>query len=85
MTPLSPSGSPIPFVGMILSLRGISRHGENRIKQHGHRWEVRSIDAGAGKLLLRSMHNTFQNGESFTPDLRWVLLVNDPHFEVIIR
>jgi hypothetical protein len=54
-------------------LRGKTRHGKNRINQHGNIWLVENIDKFGGEpaMFLRSLNKT---------EGRWVLLKNDPNF-----
>ena len=76
----------------VVILKGISRHGKNRIAQHGSKWFVEKVDKFCGQpaMLLRSENETFAirgRGNSkqewkttWMHDGRWVLLKNDPDF-----
>ena len=63
-------------------LKGKSRHGKNRIEQHGNQWFVEEFGKfnGADAMLLRSERKTFKLGDNMIRDGRWVLLKNDPNF-----
>jgi hypothetical protein len=61
-------------------LKGITRHGKNRVHQHGEVWFVEEIRGD--KMLLRSEFRTEGPKENKTFDGRWVQLKNDPNFEV---
>ena len=59
----------------MITLKGKSRHGKNRINQHGKLWivqDVRNFD-----ILLRSKDKTFRDN---TFDIRTVNTLNDPDF-----
>ena len=76
----------------VVTLKGISRHGKNRIAQHGSTWFVEKVDKFLGQpaMLLRSKNETFAirgRGNSkqewkttWMHDGRWVLLKDDPNF-----
>ena len=67
--------------GAIVKLEPHSRHGKNRINQHGDRWVV-STFRGQPAVHLRSMDKTFKMGSSWVFDGRWVLLQNDENFTI---
>ena len=62
-----------------------SRHGKNRINQHGDTWVVMNVSTFRGQpaVNLRSMGNTFKMGSSWVFDGRWVQLNNDSDFDII--
>ena len=65
-------------------LKGKTRHGKNRIHQHGEVWNVigEGKFQGADAWHLQSLNKTFKvKGEKFH-DGRWVLKNNDPNFEI---
>ena len=76
----------------VVILKGISRHGKNRIAQHGSKWFVEKVDKFCGQpaMLLRSENETFAirgRGNSkqewkttWMHDNRWGLLKYDPDF-----
>ena len=76
----------------VVILKGISRHGKNRIAQHGSKWLVEKVDKFCGHpaMLLRSENETFAirgraNSKqewktTWMHDNRWVLLKDDPDF-----
>jgi hypothetical protein len=56
-----------------------TRHGKNRIQQHGDRWLVEEVRGTS--MMLRSENKTFKLGDKFIHDGRWVELQNDPNFD----
>ena len=70
--------------GAIVKLKPHSRHGKNRINQHGDRWVVMNVSTFRGHpaVHLRSMDKTFKMGSSWVFDGRWVLLQNDENFTI---
>ena len=65
-------------------LTGKSRHGKNRINQHGKLWFVENFGTfkGSPAVMLRSECKTFKLGDNMIHDGRWVLLQNDPNFVI---
>ena len=68
-------------------LIGKTKHGKDRIRQHGDVWDVVSVDKRRGQLTfhLRSIHKTmggFADG-SREHDGRWVQCFNDPNFDIV--
>lgn len=55
-------------------LEGKTRHGKNRINQHGNRWNI--IELRQGRMLLESENKTDKGGH----DWRWVDLHDDSNF-----
>ena len=51
-------------VGTVVILTGISRHGKNRIEQHGNPWTVNAIGSfnGNDAVRMRSENETFDLG-----------------------
>ena len=75
-------------VGTQVILTGISRHGKNRIEQHGNPWTVNAIGSfnGNDAVRMRSENETFNLGQGRKMrDERWVFLKEDPNctFEVV--
>ena len=72
----------------IVILSAKSRHGKNRISQHGSRWLVTQISDsvfcldGAPGAMLRSIDCSCRTCEKFGQDGRWVRLTNDKNFEI---
>ena len=76
----------------VVILKGKTRHGKNRIQQHGDQWFVKEFGKfnGEDAMMLRSENETFAirgRGNSkqewmttWMHDNRWVLLKNDPNF-----
>jgi hypothetical protein len=60
-------------------LTGKTRHGKNRIQQHGKLWFVQEVRGG--KIHLRSEHKTDGPMHNKDFDGRWIELQNDPNFE----
>jgi len=71
--------------GEIVKLKPKSRHGKNRLNEHGEHWVVMNVGAFKGQpaLHLRSKGKTFKMGSSWVFDGRWVLLNNDSDFEIV--
>lgn len=71
-------GRQMPEVNDTVVLKGKTRHGKNRIHQHGERWVVKHLGLfnGAPAMLLRSEHKT-DKGDF---DGRWVHLQDDNNF-----
>ena len=65
-------------VGKWVLLKGKTRHGKNRINQHGDMWVIESVSTFQGQpaMMLRSENKTDKGGF----DGRWVLLRDDPNF-----
>jgi hypothetical protein len=63
-----------------LTLSGKTRHGKNRINQHGSQWLVQADGTFNGQpaWLVSSMHKSDRGGFNS----RWVLKQNDPNFIV---
>ena len=73
-------------VGTWIKLKGISRHGKNRINQHGDKWEVDALGTFNGEpaVRCRSENKTFCVGFKTIKqrDARWVHLKNDKDFVI---
>ena len=70
-------------VGTQVVLTGISRHGKNRIEQHGNPWTVNALGSfnGNDAVRMRSENETFNLGQGRKMhDERWVFLKEDPNF-----
>ena len=71
------------MIGKILTLRGVSRKGKNRINEHGERWIVMSIrdsivtSQRCGPWLLVGS----QKGKLW--DARWIQQNDDLNFKII--
>tara|TARA_A200000159_G_scaffold157617_1_gene173928 strand:- start:517 stop:738 length:222 start_codon:yes stop_codon:yes gene_type:complete len=63
-----------------VKLKAKTRHGKNRINQHGNHWLVLNVDKFKGQpaLSLRSQKQT-DKGHF---DGRWVLIKDDDNFEM---
>lgn len=69
-----------------LKLKGITRHGKNRIQQHGDWWEIDAVGTfnGFPAVLLNSRNETFNIGKGHkSRDQRWVHIKEDKDFEAI--
>jgi len=73
-------------------LVGKTKHGKDRIRQHGDVWNVmkpkvwmlpdgRSQSSGPPSLTLESLHETFTLGDTKIKDVRGVLPLDDPNFD----
>jgi len=75
----------------IVILRGKTRHGKNRVREHGDRWiAVRESDSavcldGAPGLLLAADDCNCSACEKWGPDWRWIRKTNDLNFEILGR
>ena len=71
-----------PKHGENIVLKGKTRHGKNRIQQHGMEWVVKEIGTfhGHQAMSLRSQHKTEGPKHNKGFDSRWVLLKEDPNF-----
>jgi len=69
-------------VGKWVMLKGKTRHGKNRIQQHGTEWLIEKVTTFNGQpaMSLRSKNKTFRVGDKMMHDGRWVLLRDDPNF-----
>ena len=67
-----------------VELVGKTRHGKNRINQHGNKWLVMEVGKFQGQpaLALRSFDKTEGPKGNKGFDSRWVLLENDPNFVI---
>lgn len=65
-----------------VTLTGKTRHGKNRINQHGNPWLVVSTGRFQGQpaMQLRSFDQTEGPKHNKGFDGRWVLINNDPNF-----
>ena len=63
-------------------LKGKTRHGKNRIHQHGDFWIVKNVSRFRGQpaIVVQSDHKTEGPKDNKGFDSRWVLLQNDPNF-----
>ena len=70
---------------MLVKLKGKTRHGKNRIHQHGDTWAIESHGKFQGQPAwsLRSLEKTEGPKGNKGFDGRWVLKHNDPNFEVV--
>jgi hypothetical protein len=69
-------------VGKWVLLKGKTRHGKNRINQHGDMWLIENVQVFQGQpaMMLRSKNKTEGSKENKGFDNRWVLLRDDPNF-----
>lgn len=67
-----------------ITLTGKTRHGKNRINQHGNKWLVMKIGKFQGQpaLALRSFDKTEGPKDNKGFDSRWVLIQEDPNFAI---
>ena len=77
------------YMGLIMKLRGKTRHGKNRVSQHGSRWSVvretdsiLCLDNQPGKWV-ESIDCSCSTCEKWGQDGRWILDNNDPNFEIM--
>ena len=69
-------------VGKIVKLVGKSRHGKNRVREQGERWEV--IGERSEALPSKSSPAPFLLLQTAAPEhhIRWVSLQRDPDFMI---
>ena len=69
-------------VGKWVLLKGKTRHGKNRINQHGDMWTIESVEVFQGQpaMMLRSKNKTEGPKDNKGFDSRWVLLRDDLNF-----
>lgn len=73
----------------LVILEGKTRHGKNRVRQHGDRWvvgrvseSVMCLDNEPG-LLLAVLNCECSTCEKWGPDWRWIRQTDDPNFEIL--
>ena len=75
----------------IVILQGKTRHGKNRVREHGDRWTVNrasesvAILDGAPGLHLTVLDCECSICEKWGPDWRWIRQTNDLNFEILRR
>ena len=69
-------------VGKWVLLKGKTRHGKNRINQHGDMWMIEKVSTFQGQpaMFLRSKNKTEGLKDNKGFDTRWVVLRDDPNF-----
>ena len=67
-------------VGTKITLKGKTRHGKNRVNQHGVNWFVKEVRGG--RMLLESEFKTEGPKDNKGFDWRWIELQNDSNFFV---
>lgn len=71
-------------IGKKVLLKGKTRHGKNRIQQHGDLWTVTKLGQfnGNDAFMCESEHATFSVGTQGRKikDCRWVFTKDDPNF-----
>tara|TARA_B100000131_G_C17798940_1_gene484613 strand:+ start:358 stop:615 length:258 start_codon:yes stop_codon:yes gene_type:complete len=74
-------------VGDWVLLKGTSRHGKNRVDQHGDVWEVVATEGPRDGVALRSKNKTFNTGgtgdNKWIHDGRWIDQPTDNDFEIL--
>ena len=69
-------------IGTVITLKGKSRHGKNRIREKGAEWKVSDVRE-------KVSYNTPAPGpfmllvSQSSKDARWVSVRNDPNFEIV--
>ena len=69
-------------VGKWVLLKGKTRHGKNRINQHGDMWVIEKVSTFQGQpaMFLRSKNKTEGPKDNKGFDTRLVVLRDDPNF-----
>lgn len=68
---------------MFVKLKGLTKKGKERIKQHGEIWKVRCDLLTRDKMGIESLDKTLTIGNEKQNDLRVILRKNDPDFEIV--
>lgn len=68
-------------VGEVISLKGISRHGKNRINENGSQWKILSFPSHVG--FSNSFDCWVQLKSVLTDDVRTVKIDGDENFKII--
>lgn len=71
-------------VGDQIQLKGVSKHGKNRIQQFGTEFWVSEIRDRIQTTTHRSLSGPFAMVFSPTGDHRWIAVNDDPDFEIIL-
>ena len=70
-------------IGDLIKLKGVSKHGKNRIQQFGTDFVVSEIRDSIQTTKHKSLPGPFAMVFSPTGDHRWIAVKNDPDFEVL--
>jgi len=64
------------MIKKIITLEGKTRHGKNRIKEHGATWSIEEIKVSPAPsgLFVKSLKSGVE---------RWIVQPTDEHFEVV--
>ena len=68
------------FVGNHLKLKGVTRHGKNRIHENGEMWEVIQVDGADSSLLTTKVSLMPLSG---TGNWRWIDVPEDRDMEIV--
>ena len=67
-----------------ITLKGISLHGKNIIRNHGDTWLVCNMSRERkNRICIESKEKTFKNNDVMQHDVRWISTVDSADFEVI--
>ena len=68
-------------------LIGKTKHGKDRIRQHGDVWNVLATPSppARDRFVLESRGKTFTLGDTKIKDVRGVLPFDDPHFDIVVQ
>lgn len=67
----------------IVELKGLTRHGKNRVNQHGARWVV--VKKSGEDLWVESIDCSCSTCEKWGQDGRWITEKKDRNFEIVGR
>ena len=70
-------------IGTVITLKGSSRHGKNRIREKGTAWRVVNVVDSVSFSTPAPGPFMLLVSEGPVNDARWVSLHSDPHFEII--
>jgi len=68
------------FVGDEVRLKGVNRHGKNRIRENGDMWEVINVDGQDSSILPTKICVQPNTG---TGNWRWIDLPEDSDVEIV--
>ena len=70
-------------IGDFIKIKGVSKHGKNRIQQFGTDFVVSEIRDSIQTTKHKNLSGPFAMVFSPTGDHRWIAVKNDPDFEVV--
>ena len=68
------------FIGDEVRLKGINRHGKNRVRENGEWWEIIMVDGGASSILSTKICVEPKSGSG---NWRWIDIPEDRDMEIV--